>query len=119
MPQTSPPGVKYRSIDALAVDLKKGGLECADLTYLKQNNPTLKEFALCDPEHDANQRLDIYLFEKSGHRNQWIGSIVQSGFPWLLGPNWIIVAGGDPTTAEDRLGSVQEAIGGKVPEVQF
>lgn len=113
------PAKRYDSIDALASDLEKGGVVCTDLGFLKQKNPTLKEFALCDPEKDPHQRLNIYLFKKSADRDQWMGSIVQSGLPWIFGPNWIIVGAGQPTTAEQRLEQVREAIGGQVANVEF
>jgi len=116
---TAAPGTRYASIDDLAARMEDGGLPCTSLSYLKQSNPTLKEFALCDPNGDAHQRLDIYLFRNSSDRDEWIGAIVQSELPWLLGPNWIVVAAGDPTTAEDRIDVVQTAIGGQIPQVEF
>lgn len=112
-------GEEYRSIDALASDLKQGGLECTDLIYPEQENPGLKEFALCDPEKDPLQRINIYLFKTAEVRDSYIGSIVQSGLPWLLGPNWITVAAGEPATAEERLAAAQQAIGGQTPDVQL
>ena len=114
------PGTDYASISGLARDLKAGGIECSDLTFLKQSKTSaLREFALCDPKKDPLRRLDIYLFESAKARDRWIGGIVQTGLPWLLGPNWIIVAGGEPTTAQERIELTQKAIGGQIPQVEF
>jgi len=116
---TADPGDRYRSIDDLTRDMSNTNVACTDLNYLDAPDPGLKEFALCDPERDPLQRLNIYLFKSASGRDSYFGSIVQSGLPWMFGPNWIVVAAGEPETAQDRLKHAQEAIGGQIPEVEF
>lgn len=113
-----PPTVPFPTVDAVSSAMSRAGLTCTDFNILDQDDPTLKSFALCDIGTPDN-RYNIYVFRNSNARDGWIGSIAGSGLPWVFGPNWIVIAAGDPNTAERRARLVQQAIGGQIAEVQF
>lgn len=112
------PAPEFASIADAARTMREAGLECTTLSRLEQDNPGLKDFALCDVGDTAN-RVDIYLFENQKRRDSWFGRIVATKLPWVFGPNWIMVIAGDPETAEERAAQIAEATGASVADVQF
>ena len=107
----------YDSTEELTADLAEKGIECASLEYLDQQDPTLKEFSLCDPG-TPDFRFNIYFYPAAPNRKLWLGDMKAQKLPLPLvwGPNWIIVAAGDPETAKDRIRSIAGAIGGTVED---
>lgn len=111
----SPKAKFYKSSEELAAALAKKGIECTSLNPLDQPDPTLKEFYLCDvgaPE----RRFNIYLLPGIANRNLWVTNMKHQklALPIVYGPNWIVVAAGDPDTAMKRVKAVAGAIGGEV-----
>jgi len=119
-PKFSAPGPEpqtYSSTDELVGALKDRGIECTSLEFLEATDPTLEEFSLCDPGTSA-RRLNIYFYAALANRKLWLGNLKAQELPLPLvwGPNWIIVAAGEPSTADARLKSIQGAIGGTLED---
>jgi hypothetical protein len=110
-----PEAKTYESTEALVDDLAAKGIECATLDYLDQPDPTLQEFSLCDPG-TYERRFNIYFYPSPANRKLWLGGMRAQKLPLPLafGPNWIVVAAGDPATAMDRIRSIAGAIGGQI-----
>ena len=113
----APEAKKYGSTDELASALKERGINCETLQFLDQPDPTLSEFSLCDPG-SVERRFNIYFYPSAPNRKLWLGDMREQKLPLPLvwGPNWIIVAGGDPETAEKRIEAIQGAIGGTIED---
>lgn len=114
----NPPEARsYESTKGVAAALEEKGIECTSLQFLDQGDPTLKEFSLCDPGAEE-RRFNIYFYESARNRASWLASMEQQKLPLPLvwGPNWIVVAGGDPMTAKARVRSIQGAIGGTIED---
>ena len=112
-----PRAVSYASLQEMTAALESKGLGCSLLDYLDQEDPTLKEFALCDIGSDQ-RRVDLYLYENWKLRNFWVPSIRDTGLPFVYGPNWIVVVAGLPETAEERAALIRLALGGKILQGQ-
>lgn len=118
LPGPAPAAKPYGSTDDMAADLASAGLPCTDYTILEQNDPRLKEFALCDYK-SAHNRYNLYVFRDADSRDKWMGSIATAQIPWVFGPNWIVVVVGDPASGPQRAELLQLAIGGQIAQVQF
>lgn len=107
----------YASTEELAAALAERGIECTSLEFLEATDPTLEAFSLCDPGTSA-RRLNIYFYPAPANRKLWLGNLEAQKLPLPLvwGPNWIIVAAGEPKTADARLKSIQGAIGGTLED---
>ncbi len=107
----------YDTTQDLAAALADKGIECTNLDFLEQDNPTLKEFSLCDPG-TANRRFNIYFYDSAANRKLWIGLMKSQKLPLPLvyGPNWIIVAAGEPSTAMKRIEAIAGALGGRIQD---
>ena len=107
----------YDSTEELTSALKERGIECQTLEFLEQGDPTLSEFSLCDPG-TSQRRFNIYFYETPENRELWLGLMKEQELPLPLvwGPNWIVVAAGEPTTAAKRIKSIQGAIGGTIED---
>ena len=121
-PFPPPPGLvpeasTYSSSDELVAALAEAGIECTSLEVLEDEDPTLEEFSLCDPG-TTERRLNIYFYPAPANRKLWVGNLEAQKFPLPLvwGPNWIIVAAGEPKTADKRIKSIQGAIGGTIED---
>ena len=113
----APKARKYGSTGELASALEDRGIKCETLDFLDQPDPTLTEFSLCDPGA-AERRFNIYFYETPDNRELWLGLMKEQELPLPLvwGPNWIIVAAGEPATAAKRIESIQGAIGGTLED---
>ena len=112
-----PEAEAYGSTEELASDLEKRGIECETLQFLDQPDPTLSEFSLCDPGTEM-RRFNIYFYETVASREEWLRSMESQKLPLPLawGPNWIVVAAGEPATAMKRIKSIRGAIGGTIED---
>lgn len=113
-----PPAPKtYSTTKDLAAELQEKGIDCANLNFLDQPDPSLTEFSLCDPG-SPERRINIYFYEKERDRAVWLASMEEQKLPLPLvwGPNWIVVAAGDPTTAMERIKSIRGVLGGTVED---
>ena len=108
-----PPARRFKSLDELVATMGSAGLECTYLDEQDVPEPSVKAFAICDVGDPAN-RFDIYLYETTFQRNLWFPSRVDSGLPWVYGPNWIVVIAGESSTTARRSELLRLAIGGKV-----
>ena len=107
----------YESTEELVDDLAAKGIECSELNYLDQPDPTLSEFSLCDPG-TTDFRFNIYMYPSAPNRKLWLDGMKAQKLPVPLawGPNWIIVAAGEPSTAKERIRSIAAAIGGTIED---
>lgn len=107
----------YENTEALAAALADRGIECTTLDFLDQPDPTLSEFSLCDPG-TPNRRFNIYFYETEKNRALWLGLMKEQKLPLPLvyGPNWIIVAAGEPSTAKKRIEAIRGALGGEIKD---
>ncbi|MDP9067815.1 MAG: hypothetical protein M3N53_05650 [Actinomycetota bacterium] len=107
----------YEDTEALAAALADRGIECTTLDFLDQPDPTLSEFSLCDPG-TPNRRFNIYFYETEENRALWLGLMKEQKLPLPLvyGPNWIVVAAGEPSTAMKRIEAIRGAIGGEIKD---
>jgi hypothetical protein len=107
----------YPSTDELVASLEARGIQCTNLQFLDQPDPTLTEFSLCD-SGTASRRFNIYFYESEENRQLWLGYMKEQKLPLPLvwGPNWIVVSAGEPSTAKARIKSIQGAIGGTVED---
>ena len=110
-----PPRAKsYESLDEFVAAFESEGFECSEFMDMgTEGQPTLLGFGICDVGDVAN-RFDLYLYRSPSARDRWFESRINSGLPWLYGPNWIVVVAGEPQTAARRLELVQNALGGQV-----
>ena len=113
----APKPKKYNSTEELTADLAARGIECSSLEYLDQPDRTLEEFSLCDPG-TYERRFNIYFYPSRPNRQLWLQGMREQELPLPLvwGPNWIVVAAGDPETAHTRIKSIQGAIGGTIED---
>ena len=116
-PGPKPRAQSYESTQELADALASRGIECSELNYLDQPDPTLSEFSLCDPG-TTEFRFNIYFYPSARMRAEWVDSMKAQKLPLPLvwGPNWIIVAAGEPASAKDRIRSIAGAIGGTIED---
>ena len=107
----------YDSTEELTSALTARGIECQSLEFLDQDDPTLSEFSLCDPG-SSDRRFNIYFYETPENRALWLGymKVQELPLPLVWGPNWIVVAAGEPATAAKRIESIQGAIGGTIED---
>lgn len=112
-----PKAKSYESTEELVTDLAAKGIECTSLDYLDQPDRTLQEFSLCDPG-TTDYRFNIYFYPAAPNRKLWVDSMESQKLPSPLvwGPNWIIVAAGEPDSAMERIRSIQGAIGGTIED---
>lgn len=112
-----PKAQSYESTEDLAKALAAEGIKCSELDYLEQPDPSLSEFSLCDPGA-TQSRFNIYFYSSPQARGEWVSSMKAQKLPLPLawGPNWIIVAAGEPATAKERIRSIAGAIGGTIED---